>query len=410
MHLMQPDQGGRSQPVYVIRKCVVGLTKSAKPAKMYLEVKALTEKKRISITLGNSIARISRKAIMKHWHLLQSKPTRWLIDGLLPADGFSAVIGKPKAGKSSLVRQLIAAVVKSHPFLNRQVNIPSGRGTGRVLYVHLDRKDQPARVAKELKQLGITSDDETSRVALMIAEDLPAVGLGEGPAETLAKRLKWLQQEVINAKPDLIVIDLLQQFVSASNVNDYAETLTGVNRLQDALIAVRYTGALIVSIHGRKANSSDQPFDDTLGSTALRGSFTTLILLKQYRNEHRYTITSDQTERDDRWGEIDEATLARESDGTLVLGPATAELKHEEKTAKKQADLQRLLTFLENRPGINTEEAIRSLAMAKSYFLELIGIAGELVVTTGLGVKGDPKLYSVKMLNSGAGEAHSATQ
>jgi ribosome biogenesis GTPase A len=93
---------------------------------------------------------------MKSWHLVEDIPTQWLVDGLLPADGYSAVIGKPKAGKSTLIRQLIAAIVKSEPFLDRSVNIPTG--TGRVLYIHLDRKDKPARVAKELRHLGITGD------------------------------------------------------------------------------------------------------------------------------------------------------------------------------------------------------------------------------------------------------------
>ena len=236
---------------------------------------------------------------MKNWHLVENIPVRWLVDGLLPADGFSAVIGKPKAGKSFFIRQLIAAVIKSQPFLDRQINIPTG--TSRVLYIHLDRKDRPSRVAQELLQLGIMSDEEVSRLTFMVAEDLPVIAAPDKPSDSLDSRLKWLQEEVIKARPHLIVIDILQQFICASNVNDYSETLTGVNRLQDALTQVGYSGALVVTIHGRKASSSDQPFDDTLGSTALRGSFTTLVLLKQYRNECRYTIMSDQTERDERW-------------------------------------------------------------------------------------------------------------
>jgi KaiC/GvpD/RAD55 family RecA-like ATPase len=104
---------------------------------------------------------------MENWHLVENTPVRWLVDGLLPADGYSAVVGKPKAGKSTLIRQLIAAVIKSQPFLERSINIPPG--TGRVLYIHLDRKDRPARVAQELRQLGITGEDEVSRLALMVA-------------------------------------------------------------------------------------------------------------------------------------------------------------------------------------------------------------------------------------------------
>ena len=108
---------------------------------------------------------------MKNWYELKDPETRWLVDGLFPADGDSAIAGKPKAGKSTLIRNLIACVIKSKPFLGRAVNIPAGKG--KVLYIHLDRKDRPGRVVAELKHLGINSPDEVSRLNFVIASDLP---------------------------------------------------------------------------------------------------------------------------------------------------------------------------------------------------------------------------------------------
>lgn len=342
---------------------------------------------------------------MKDWHLVENIPVRWLVDGLLPADGFSAVIGKPKAGKSTFIRQLIAAVIKSQPFLDRAVNIPTGTGT--VLYIHLDRKDKPARVVEELRRLGITSDDEVSRLTLMVAEDLPVANL-ETPANSFADRLCWLKKQVELAKPDLIVIDLLQQFVCSPNVNDYAEALTSVNRLQDALTNIGYQGALLVALHSRKATNSEQPFDDALGSTAYRGSFTTLVLLKQNRAEGRYTITSDQTEREDPWGEIDETELVRNPDGTLSLGRPVAELKEDKKTAKMEADIERVLLFINDHPDSETDEIISSLAMAKGRFLEIVRTINDLLVITGRGIKGEPRRYSLKSFGGSTthGDAH----
>jgi KaiC/GvpD/RAD55 family RecA-like ATPase len=331
---------------------------------------------------------------MKDWHLVENIPVRWLVDGLLPADGFSAVIGKPKAGKSQLIRHLIAAVIKSHPFLHRQVNIP--KGTGRVLYIHLDRKDKPGRVVEELRQLGITGEDEVSRLKLMVADDLPVAPALENPAYSFANRLEWLQKEVSLAQPNLIVIDLLQQFVCSSNVNDYAEALTSVNRLQDALTNIGYRGALLVTLHSRKSTNSEQPFDDALGSTAYRGSFTTLILLKQNRAEGRYTITSDQTEREDPWNEIDETELLRDPDGTLSLGRPVVELKEDKKVAKLEADIERVLRFINDHPGRETDEIINSLAMAKARFLEIADTVNDLLIITGRGIKGEPKRYSLR--------------
>jgi hypothetical protein len=53
---------------------------------------------------------------------------------------------------------------------------------------------------------------------------------------------------------------------------------------------VGYKGAFLAALHCSKASDPDHPFDDTLGSTGLRGSFTTLKLLRQYKAEGRYTI------------------------------------------------------------------------------------------------------------------------
>jgi hypothetical protein len=329
---------------------------------------------------------------MKDWHLVENNPIPWLVDGLLPADGFSAIIAKPKGGKSTSIRDLTASVIKSRPFLGRQVNIPIG--TGRVLYVHLDRKDKPARVVHELRQLGITAD-EAPRLTLMVAADLPAANSVHNASEALQVRLVWLQQEIVKANPHLVVIDLLQQFLCTSNVNDYGETISDLTRLQDALTQIDYKGAFLAAIHSRKASNPDQPFDDTLGSTGLRGSFTTLILLRQYRTEGRYTIMSDQTEREEPWNEIEETTLVRNPDGTMTLGRSVADLQMEVNKDKKEERALKVLAFIGDHPGCKTEQVIASLTISKAHFLQAVDTIRDLLVITGLGIKGDPRRYSV---------------
>ena len=92
-----------------------------------------------------------------NWFTIPKPETSWLVDVLIPSDGYAAICGKPKAGKSTFLRNLIASVIKGHEFLGRRIELP--RSTGRVLYLHLDRKDQPWRVSKELRDLGITQDE-----------------------------------------------------------------------------------------------------------------------------------------------------------------------------------------------------------------------------------------------------------
>ncbi len=188
---------------------------------------------------------------MTNWFDLPQPTTTWLVDGLIPSDGHAAVCGKPKAGKSTFLRNLITAIIKNQKFFDRSIDIPTG--TGRVLYLHLDRKDQPWRVAKELRDLGIT-EEESLRLVFKTAQEIPL--------DSFEKRLDWLKKQIIVVKPHLIVIDLMWQFVVANNANDYNAVLDGINRLQDALIAAKYHGALIVALHGRKATNPNDPADD----------------------------------------------------------------------------------------------------------------------------------------------------
>ena len=191
---------------------------------------------------------------------------------------------------------------------------------------------------------GITPD-ESARFVLKTAQDVPSGSYSE--------RLAWLKNEIITANPHLIVIDLMWQFVMAKNVpTSTTKSLKGINALQDALTEAKYRGALVVTLHGRKATNPNDPADDVLGSTGQRGSFSTLVMLTRHRKEGIYTIMSDQTERDDVYGEIDEAVIIRNSDGTLDLGRVLSELVKEGKQAKVEESLQQLLLYIVDHPRL----------------------------------------------------------
>ena len=318
------------------------------------------------------------------WYNEPIADTRWLVDGLIPADGYTAIVGKPKAGKSTAIRNLIVAVIKGQEFLGREVEISPN--SGRVLYLQLDRKDKPGRVTAELRKLGLSAED-APRLIVRLAEHLPSTGFSE--------RLDWLKKEVTAANPNLIVIDLLWQFVIAKNSNDYNAVLDGINKLQDALIEIGYKGALVVAIHGRKANNPDDPSDDILGSTGQRASFSTIIILGQNKTEGIYTVSSDQTERDDVWGEIPETVIRRNDDGTLSLGQPIKELAKAEKKAKLEEDYQRFYKYVDDHPGCVTKDITRDLGMSNATVLRLLPMTA-LIRRDGKGVKGDPHRYCAK--------------
>jgi hypothetical protein len=319
-----------------------------------------------------------------NWYDLSVPQIAWLIDGLIPSDGHAAICGKPKAGKSTFLRNLIVAIIKNQDFIGRRIEIE--KGTGRVLYLHLDRKDQKWRVAKELRDLGIMQE-ESSRVVLRTPEDIPS-----GPFE---ERLEWLKKEIVAVKPQLVVIDLMWQFVVVDNANDYSKVLEGINTLQDALTAVKYSGALLVALHGRKATNPNDPADDMLGSTGQRGSFATNIFLNRYRRQGVYTIMTEQTQRDEHHGEVDETIIIRNEDGSLSLGRPFNELGKQEKQVRTETDLRRVIDYITEHPGCEMTDIIEELGIAKKKVLQLLETAGELVTKTGKGIKNDLYKYSI---------------
>jgi hypothetical protein len=319
---------------------------------------------------------------MDSWFNIPQPEVSWLVDGLIPSDGHTAICGKPKAGKSLFSRNLIASVIKGGQFLGRAIEIPAG--TGRVLYIHLDRKDQDWRVSKDLRLLGI-AEKEAERVIFRTAQDVPSGSFEE--------RLSWLQKQVIAAKPHLVVIDLMWQFVVAKNSNDYNAVLNGINSLQDALTNAKYRGALVVTLHGRKATNPNDPADDVLGSTGQRGSFSTNILLARHRALGRYTVMSDQTERDDALGEIDETVIIRNADGTLALGEKVSTLAKLEKRTRADEASHKILRFITDNPGSDMDQMTGGLGMSKATVLSCLGTMAALWATEGEGVKGSPYRY-----------------
>lgn len=322
------------------------------------------------------------------WFHVPENPAPWLVDGLIPADSLSAIVGKPKAGKSTFIRALVTHVVKSKPFLNRPINLPEG--TGHVLYIHLDRKDPDWTVFRDLKECGVT-EEESHRITIRTSEDMTV--------KSFEERLAWLQDEVKAAKPHLVIIDLLWQFVVvAKNSNDYNAVLDGINTLQDKLKAIDYKGAVIVTMHGRKASSATDPFDDALGSTSQRGSCSTNIMLSHPRRgplKGHYTIMSDQTERSKEWGELEETLLIRDIDGSLTLGQSIDQLSDSAHEAERTNNKDRLCDYLDKNPGSTSAEIIAALGISTKTLVPLVKSLNGYVTAEGKGIKGDPLRYSV---------------
>jgi hypothetical protein len=323
---------------------------------------------------------------MNDWFELPEESVEWLVDGLITIDDCAAANGKPKSGKSTGIRNLIAAVVLGGKFLNRDVCVSPG--TGRVLYVHLDRKDRRHRVAKELRQLGITRE-ASSRIRLLTEKEMPKDADFDG-------RCQWLADEVKSFTPNLVVIDLLLHFVrTKKGVNDYDSMIDAVAQLQDSLSECGYKGALLVSLHARKASGEDVG-DSVLGSTGIRGSLSTLLHFHHYRKEKLYTVQSDQTVRDDAHGELDETIVNRDSvTGVISLGVKYEDTKIQDKKDEWTLRRSKVLTFIKTTPGKTADDIATTLNMSKKTVLPILEELEKSfdIRSSGAGIKGDPRLY-----------------
>lgn len=167
-----------------------------------------------------------------------------------------------------------------------------------------------------------------------------------------------------------------------------------INTLQDALTESGYKGAMVVTIHARKANNPEEVYDNICGSTGQRGSFVTNIMLTYYRKEKTYTISSDQTFRDDLYGELEETILLRDADGRLSLGQSFSEIMQKKVKDKVETSITKLLLYLDQHPKGSLRESIQNdLGMSSLTVQKLLTEVNDLVRKTGAGHKGDPHIY-----------------
>jgi hypothetical protein len=181
----------------------------------------------------------------------------WLVDKLFTVGGVSLVSSDPKAGKSTLVRQLIRDVLQGKDFLGRKCK------QGAVHYYGIE--EQVEVVNASFRRLGVTSHDPL----LVHIGDL----LNETPMEDFKEILR-------ETKPVLAVIDTLFDFVDVESENNYKEVKKELRKIRQI---ARETNTHIMLIH----HNSKQQKDDKrrgnrgiLGSQAIAGGVDTIVVIE----------------------------------------------------------------------------------------------------------------------------------
>jgi hypothetical protein len=291
--------------------------------------------------------------------------TAWLIDGLLPLKGLSMLVGKPKSGKSCLLRQLVISVLHGEKFL--------GRDTTQAPVFYIALEEYPNEAADHMKLLGLQKEDKL----------FARFGAATGGITSLDK--------LMGAYPDikLFVIDPIFLLVKVRKPNDYAPVIAALEQLGE--LAGKHGVHISTSHHLRKAILSDSPWDSVLGSTGIRASIETNLLLmtdgsgmRSIETEQRYGRPLQRTLLN--WDSEKRAMnigMSAEESNLAALG----------KTQGKIAEaIKEYVVSHAAAPEAEILTAIPGRTETKKEVLRALVERGE-VKRTGRGVAGDAYLY-----------------
>lgn len=204
---------------------------------------------------------------------LLAKPEKkedWLIEGMLLKGGMSVVVGIPKIGKTTLIRQLEKCILRGEPFLDRKTQ------QGLIAHYSFDEKEKTA--TRHYKTMGMTDDDNLI--------------LHFGAVANL-NYLEEFAEDIVKLKPVLAVVDTLFDMVDADDVNNYIQIKRKLSSFSNL---AEKAGCHIMFIHHQ--NKPNQNYaagsgHSVLGSTAIFGSVDCCLIFEEDRsNKSNRTITT----------------------------------------------------------------------------------------------------------------------
>lgn len=211
--------------------------------------------------------------------------TSFLWEDTLPCGGFSICSAKPKAGKSTIARNLAVKIINGEPFLNRATV------TGKILYLCLEEKR--AEVLNHFRRMGVDTSDIL-------------IHTGTTPENALEQ----LAVAIAEYEPVLVIIDPLSRVLRVRDFNDYGGMARGLEPFVD--IARKFNCHILALHHDSKMERSGG--DALLGSTALFGAVDCHIQLKK-RDKGR-TVSTTQ-----RYGEDLPETVIELDKETGIITP-----------------------------------------------------------------------------------------
>ena len=194
--------------------------------------------------------------------LLKEKPVvNWIVGGLLTQGGMSLIVGQPKSGKSTIVRQLAKCVSRGDKFLGREVK------KGNVLYLALE--EQESMLYEQFQKLGVNENDNIMLHVGSVMSD---------------RAIDELREYLLDNKPSVLIIDTLFLLAHFENSNDYNEVYKVLGRFRDL---ARDTNCHILNVHHQ--NKSQAGASSIMGSTAILASMDCSMIFQRIDNTRKIT-------------------------------------------------------------------------------------------------------------------------
>jgi hypothetical protein len=298
----------------------------------------------------------------------------WLLDGHLAAGTISAAVSKPKVGKSTFARNLTLAVSRGEPFLGFRTK------AGSCIYLALEERAED--IAADFRAMGASGDEP-----ILIHAD-------SGPADGILSLVDLVRKR----KPVLAVIDPLFRLARIRDEKAYGETYAALGPLID--VARASETHLLLTHHSGKSIKAD-PIDSPLGTTALGGAVSTLVVLRRTEN-YRLIQTVQRLGQD-----LPESVLSFDAETRqLSLGGSKLDTDREECE-------QAIVDFLKHAGEPQTQAQIRDGVEGNTRIiraaLTALDQSGR-VTKTGGGTKGNPFWYSGSLVYVRTKEPRSENQ
>jgi hypothetical protein len=280
----------------------------------------------------------------------------YLVEGMLVRGTVSCLVAKPKVGKSTLARQLCLAVARGAEFLKR------GTHQGSCIYLALEERRE--EVTADFRAMGADGTE-----AITVHADA-------APVQAIMALVELVRRQ----RPALVVIDPLFRLAHIRDEKAYAEVYAALGPLIDV---AREVGTHILLVHHSGKSVKSDAIDSPLGSTAIGGAVSMLIVLK--RSERYRSIQTVQ-----RIG-IDMAEMV------LVFDPGKRQLsvggtRAEADCNALEKDITRYLKTAGEKTEPEIEKHVKGKTTVKRRALRSLE-EKRLVIRTGGGKKGDPFIY-----------------